>query len=324
MHALVKAVFDGILIAGIRDFYSWVIPVHISNYQMLFDQKTIANEQIWSYYALERQINTEILFAMRNNPDICYNAVDSIFLKNPRAWTDYKLVVSDNIPMQETQAKFVPLYPEYWHIYHYQPRFQNRVPTHTICCFMNRISEDRNQMFELLKQNNLLITGLVSFNCLRPGNVAPTPEDIDLYGQPFNNLINSLEQCIVDSRIQIVLETYIDDNHIAFSEKIFRALQLPRPWLLYCSPKSVTNLRQFGFDVLDDHIDHSYDFVLPHHDRFQQIFSQAKTFVDRNYSDQDLVRFDQAAQHNRQRLAKLALAWPDRLACVLKEISHCD
>jgi hypothetical protein len=291
---------------------------------MPFDQKTIAQEQIWTYLDQEIKINTEILKAIGNQPDISYRAVDSVFLGNPGAWTDSKLVVSDNIPLKEIAGEFVPLYPEYWHIYQYQPEFVAQGPTHGISCFMNRVSADRSQMFKLLKNHDLLNTSWVSFNCLRPGNSAPAPEDIAEYGESFNNLTCSLEQCIVDSRIQIVLETYISDTHIAFSEKIFRTLQLPRPWVLYCSPRSVEHLRSFGFDVLDDLVDHGYDAVITHYDRLQMLFDQALKFVDRTYTGQDLARFDQAAEHNRQLLTKLGHAWPVRLNHAMQKILHHD
>jgi len=291
---------------------------------MSFDQKIIAQEQIWSYYDLETTINREILDAIQNRSGITYRAVDSLFLENPQAWTDAKLIVTDNIPLQQITGEFVPLYPEYWHIYHYQPNFESRPPTHSLCCFMNRVSLDRSQIFNLIETHNLLQSSLVSFNCLRPGNSEPTPEDINEYGAPFNNLTQSLEQCCVDSRIQIVLETYVSDSHITFSEKIFRALQLPRPWVLHCSPRSVEYLRQFGFDVLDDYVDHAYDAVLDHHDRLQQLFVRVLEFVNRTYSSQDLARFDQAAEHNRKLLAKMALSWPIRLHHVMTKISQYD
>lgn len=291
---------------------------------MPFDQKTIAQEQIWTYLDQEIQINNAIQQAIKNHSSICYRAVDSVFLENPKAWTDSKLIVSDNIPLRETLGEFVPLYPEYWHIYNYQPKYLSQAPSHGISCFMNRVSEDRSQMFQLIKNKDLLITGWVSFNCLRPGNSAPTAKDMAEYGEPFNNLTRSLEQCIVDSRIQIVLETYISDTHIAFSEKIFRALQLPRPWVLYCSPRAVEHLRSFGFDVLDDLVDHSYDAVVTHHDRLQMLFDQALKFVDRTYTGQDLAHFDQAARHNRQLLTKLGQAWPVRLNHAMQKILHHD
>jgi hypothetical protein len=189
---------------------------------------------------------------------------------------------------------------------------------------MNRISQDRVQTFQELKRRGLLSNGLVSFNNLRPGNNTITEQDLIDYGDPYNNLTNSLEQSIIDSNISVVLETYISDDHITFSEKIFRALELPRPWLLYCSPQSVHYLRCYGFDVLDDYVDHSYDNKISHTNRLLSIIDQLEQFVDQQYNQDDYARFEQAAEHNRNLLLKFAQAWPAKFDHVLREIKQYD
>jgi hypothetical protein len=291
---------------------------------MTFDQKKIAQEQIWKYLPLEQGINQQVHRALDGRKTIAYRIVDSLFLETPTAWTNPKLVVTDNIPIRDVCGTVLPLYPEYWHVYHYQPVYRPRSATYGYNCFMNRVSEDRAQMFQELKRRGLLSTGLVSFNNLRPGNSACTEQDLLDYGDPYNNLTNSLEQSIIDSNISMVLETYISDNHITFSEKIFRALELPRPWLLYCSPQSVEYLRHYGFDVLDDYVDHSYDNIIVHTNRLLSIIDQLEQFIDQQYTQDDYIRFEQAAEHNRNLLLKFAQAWPAKFDHVLKEIEKYD
>jgi hypothetical protein len=121
-----------------------------------------------------------------------------------------------------------------------------------------------------------------------------------------------------------VLETYISDDHITFSEKIFRALQLPRPWLLYCSPQAVKYLRLYGFDVLDDYVDHAYDLEILHSSRLKLIIDQLEMFVDRQYNNNDYARFEQSAEHNKNLLLKFAQTWPTKFDHVLKEIEKYD
>lgn len=109
---------------------------------------------------------------------------------------------------------------------------------------MNRISGDRSQMFYELVKNNLLEAGLVSFNCQRLGITDPDTtqlrqnnydwqyiesglEEYTYEHQamrskiPYSNIekYKGLESCIIDSKISVVLETYISDSHITFSEK---------------------------------------------------------------------------------------------------------
>ena len=289
---------------------------------MSFDQKKIAQEQIWKYLPLEQSIDTKIKNNIGTKHTVAYQIVDSLFLDNPHAWDNFNLVVTDNIPLKSVAGTVFPLYPEYWHVYHYCPTYQDRPATRGYSCFMNRISEDRAQTYRTLVCKNLLSKGLVSFNCLRPGNAEVTESDRVEYGDPYNNIQDSLEQSIVDSNIGVVLETYISDDHITFSEKIFRALQLPRPWLLYCSPGAVDQLRRHGFDVLDDYVNHEYDNVIVHSNRLEIMLSQLDCFVDRCYTDRDYSRFVEAAQHNQDLLLKFSQAWPVKLEQLLNELKN--
>jgi hypothetical protein len=291
---------------------------------MTFDQKKIAQEQIWKYLPLEQSINQQVYQSLDQKKNIAYRIVDSLFLETPTAWTESKLVITDNIPIREVYGNVLPLYPEYWHVYHYRPVYESRPATYGYNCFMNRVSEDRGQTFQELKRRGLLSKGLVSFNNLRPGNRTCIKQDLLDYGDPYNNLTDSLEQSIIDSNISMVLETYISDDHITFSEKIFRALELPRPWLLYCSPQSVDYLRRYGFDVLDDYVDHSYDNEISHSNRLLSIIDQLEQFVGRQYNTDDYARFEQASEHNRNLLLKFAQAWPAKFDHILKEIKKYD
>jgi hypothetical protein len=269
---------------------------------MSFDQKKIAQEQIWTYLPIEQDTNQRITQAIGQKTTIAYLIVDSLFLQMPKAWETSKLVITDNIPMRNVSGCVLELYPEYWHVYHYHPSYLDRPATYGYNCFMNRICQDRG----------------------RPGLANSTAQDILDYGEPYNNLVYGLEQCVIDSNIGVILETYISDDHIAFSEKIFRALQLPRPWMLYCSPQAVGYLRRYGFDVLDDYVDHSYDNQPIHSDRLQCILDQLETFVHRQYSPNDYDRFKQAADHNRNLLLKFSHAWPAKLAQALDKIKQHD
>jgi hypothetical protein len=288
---------------------------------MLFDQKKIAQEQIWQYFPLEESINKQIKLLIEGQKTIAYRIVDSLFLESPWAWTDAKVIITDNIPIRNVCGAMLPLYPEYWHVYHYQPIYQNRSAQFGYNCFMNRISEDRWQTFQELTRRKILSKGLVSFNNLRPGNHTSTARDLIEYGEPYNNITDSLEQSVIDSNIGLVLETYISDDHITFSEKIFRALQLPRPWLLYCSPQSVNYLRQYGFDVLDDYVDHSYDNEIIHSHRLLKILDQLETFINCKYTEQDYQRFDQTAKHNQALLFEFKQRWPAKFDSILNQIT---
>lgn len=199
---------------------------------------------------------------------------------------------------------------------------------------MNRPRPERSIVFYELIKRNLLDQGFVSYNSqLQDYEKNFHSADLRNYSHqhqigrdlvPYNSVEShgTLEQCIIDSKISLVMETYTSDNHIVFSEKIFRALQLPRPWLLYCSNRSVELLRSYGFDVLDDYVDHSYDNITLHHVRLGSIMDQLETFIVRTYSQQDYERFDQACDHNRVLLKTLAHRWPGKLQKILDQIQQ--
>ena len=257
--------------------------------------------------------------------------VDSVFLERPEAWDQPESIVTDNIPLRPVAGELISVLPEFWSIWHFDPVYTDRPATRAYNCFMNRARGDRTRVFYELLKRNILDKGIVSFNVSSEeyetqfveANLSRYQEEHEL-GRPlvpYNNLTDTLEQCIIDSCVSLVLETYTSDTHIVFSEKIFRVLQLPRPWLLYCSPGSVAALRNYGFDILDDYVDHSYDQTTQHGFRLQAIIDQLETFVDRNYTEQDYQRFKQASDHNQQLLQKFAQAWPAKLSAVLNKIS---
>ena len=113
------------------------------------------------------------------------------------------------------------------------------------------------------------------------------------------------------SDITLVVESYVSDTVIAFSEKIFRALQTPRPWILFCSPGSVAILRSAGFDVMDDVVDHSYDEIVNVEQRLQAIIKELKKL--KYFS---LPRYEQAVETNQAILDKLKHQWSYKLQSI--------
>jgi len=284
----------------------------------------------------------------RQGQRLAYRLVDSLFFGNPEVWqwVDTDMVVTDNVPLNPVACRQVSVLPEFWHIFYYQPKVEFHKPVHAYNCFMNRISGDRSMIFYELIRRNILDLGLVSFNCWRPGdgrnqithdytqvNYQWQYEQAEMHAYvaehdmgralipycSFNEDLD-LSQTIVDSRISLISETFISDSHIVLSEKIFRAVQLPRPWLLHSSPGAIALLKHHGFDVLDDIVDISYDKIPQHGTRLLNIIDQLETFIHRKYNEQDYQRFDQAAKHNQELLSKFEQRWPEKFNAVLNEI----
>jgi len=216
---------------------------------------------------------------------------------------DADIMVTDNHLLVPREGKIISALPEFWGQWRFQPEYIDRPSTIGYNCFMARERGDRDRTLDILKQRNLLSAGLVSY-------LARDYDTVNNHG--------TLEQCIIDTNVSLILETYIRNDTVVFSEKIFRALQMPRPWLLYCSIGSIELLKRYGFDVLDDYVDVRYDTIEIDWNRLDALIDQLETFISKQYTAKDYERFNEAAKHNQNLLEQYEKSWPLRLA----EIKH--
>jgi hypothetical protein len=262
--------------------------------------------------------------------------VDSVFQPTPDAWTDPNaIIVTDNYPLKPVAGKLRSLLPEIWSIWRFDPVYTDS-ETEGYNCFMNRLRGDRSEVFYELIRRNILGKGAVSYN-VTADELEQQYQSAELFRYsdehdtamnlvPYNvvNVFGSLEQVIMLTNISLVLETYMSEDHIVFSEKIFRALQMPRPWLLFCSPYSIKLLKSHGFDVLDDYVDHRYDSIENKTKRMDALLNQLATFTTRKYTRRDLERFEQACTNNKQLLDQWTMDLPLLIEEVELELAHPD
>lgn len=270
----------------------------------------------------------------KNNQKLHCRFIDSVFQPTPGAWTDPNAtIITDNHPLRKPAGKLISLLPELWHIWRFDPVYKD-CTSNGFNCFMNRVRGDRNEIFYELIRRNLLNKGAVSYNInLEELNTIYNNAQLYEYEKehnvaqhivPYNQVDNrgSLEQVIMQTNVSLILETFMNVDHVTFSEKLFRALQLPRPWILFCSPFSVELLRDQGFDVLDDYTNHNYDREPRKHIRMQIILDELETFVERVYTRKDYERFEIAATNNKQLLDRLSRQWPTKLQEIKRAIAN--
>ena len=229
-------------------------------------------------------------------------------------------------------VEYINLAPEFWHIYRCPAISENIYPNKHFNVMMNRISGERLMLLYMLKQAQLFEKGLIGFNCLyhdrdpdqlqRQANFSRVHEDCGWHqwNELHKELLHEMpllldmdpDTAAMSSDITLVVESYVSDSVIAFSEKIFRALQTPRPWILFCSPGSVDVLRSAGFDVLDDVVDHSYDEIVNVEQRLQAIIMELKKL---KYFF--LPRYKQAVETNQAILDTLKHQWSYKLQSIL-------
>jgi hypothetical protein len=257
-----------------------------------------------------------------------YSLVDAV---NEETYAHSTLIVTDNCIKKD----HLPLWPEFYGNYFYDAKYESRAPEYLFNCFISRSCPFRQSWLYQFQKRGLFDQGLITFNLDYRGDpeLIPLKGTVELFDilfksgneifeaehkilrdrVPYCNINTSLEQAIIDSKVSIVLETYFDRNDvIAFSEKIFRSIQLPRPMLLFSAVNAVQHLRQCGFDVLDDIVDHSYDLESNSITRQIMILDQLEVINKLCYTDTVVNRLHEASKHNQQRLKELSEQWPER------------
>jgi hypothetical protein len=228
------------------------------------------------------------------------------------------------------------LYPEVFGIYHTDFDYKDQLPTKKFNCFIHRACPFRQSWFYQFVRRKLLDLGHVSYWAHDRWNRFSSTDYYNfLYNQnnqifyeehiqfqdkiPFKNFDFSLEHAIIDSEKTLILETFFEPNdQIALSEKIWRSIQLPRPWLLFSSMHAVKNLREWGFDVFDDVIDHSYDNEPDVIRRQVMILDQLTIPI--TYNPDTLKIFEQRANHNRQQLQNYQKLWPVKYEKIISNL----
>lgn len=138
---------------------------------------------------------------------------------------------------------------------------------------------------------------------------------------PWRNHDLSHEQSHVSAWLNVVMETYSSDTTVALSEKIFRALCLPAPWIVYSGRHTVAYLHSLGFDVMRDVIEHQYDSLMENKntvygDKMIDFVFEGTDFVDVNQHKLTELqqRCQQAASFNQNLLKNMSQQWPEDFA----------
>jgi hypothetical protein len=239
---------------------------------------------------------------------------------------DRPYMITDNHFNVDTKAEVIQMGPEMWSIFSlpYDEVPDIGKPSKRMNCLIHRQSGERLMFLYKMYERDLLDNNLVSFACFTGDQEKPYADrkkdfndlHIDQDTPIWNDLQEELrpqmplllpdnmlaDVAAMQTEVTLVVETYVNEDVIAYSEKIFRALQLPRPWIMFNSPYAVSVLRKYGFDVLDDIVDHNnYDSVIKQERRADKILNTLNKI--KPWSEIDKERLVKAAKHNRLLLA---------------------
>ena len=221
----------------------------------------------------------------------------------------------------------------FYGVYYYPYQIFYSTPSKNFNCFINRMDVFRQTWLYQLIRRKLFDQGYVSFNMdisrlSNPKGLTQQQlfekqfqEYCSIFSQeheqiknlvPYKNFTDNgdITDIVLDSKVSIVLETYFNNNHIVtYTEKIFRCLQLPRPWVLFSHQHAVVHLRKMGFDLLDDIVDHAqYDAISFEVERQTALLDMIEELVLINLDDYQ-QRLISAANHNQTLLKQFSDNW---------------
>jgi len=237
-------------------------------------------------------------------------------------------VITDNWINTPTVYNVAKLPNSFYGIYSYQPAVQTWQPDRDYTFAVNRIDFKRMRILLNLYQQLKFDRGYVNFNCAQGRNTDPQHnfhallahasfEELPVFHRladmmPVKNYSIDHDQTYTSSWLNIIAETYSSDNVVALSEKIFRCLVTPVPWIAYSGRYTIARLRALGFDVLDDVVDHRYDRLIEAHHKIPVFADTANTTIDA-LKQHDWTMLSQrcaaAAAHNQQQLTTMKSAW---------------
>ena len=299
-----------------------------SNYHInLYSQHLFANPKLVNQTLADRGSNKKIKTQWADGFDH-HQWAQSLEFENSLVLTNCHF---NSLPA-DISAHVYTVAPSYYGIYHHDYNYDEVAITKPFNCFINRLDPGRQSWALLLVKSGLFGQGYVSVNLdvsREPVKNKSPQEVFEYYFQTYNsNFVNEfnvlknlmpyknfvetedLTPVVLATKFSIILETFFHDNTInTFSEKTFRCLQLPRPWVLFSTRGAVEFLRKLNFDVLDDLVDHSYDLVDDLIGRQTAILKLSKQLCDLEFSNAVLHRCQQSALHNKQVLKSMNDQW---------------
>jgi hypothetical protein len=258
----------------------------------------------------------------------------------------------DTTVVTDNQFNFVSVYDHcslpasFYSIYNYTPTYSDWNPSRDYTFAVNRLDFKRMQILLELDRTLGINSGHVNFNCATDRY----HESIQDRQQAFkdecrhsdnatdlaalNHLADSMplknynfdhEQTYVSSWLNIIVETYSSDHTVSLSEKTFRCLVSPAPWISFSGRHSLVLLQKLGFDVLIDIVDHSHDSLLERDNKVKKFAESAANTINKLklLSLQDVTaRCHRAAQTNQLLLAQMATTWPSDFEHWLEKLSQ--
>ena len=289
--------------------------------------------QITPEWTLVESNKSDFAIFQKENFKLCVNLTHTLS-GNYKNLID--CLISDTVVKNKVFST-LSLWPECYGVYAHDFVYRDQLPIKKFNCFIYRGCPFRQSWMYQLVRRKLLDQGYVTYWCEDRFNHSTPQEHFEKLFQanlnfgkehkllkgkiPFKTFDFELEDAIIKSEKTLIIETFFQNHtEIVLSEKIWRSIQLPRPWLLFGVPDSVAVLRDWGFDVFDDVVDHSYDSNRDPFQRQMMILDQLDTKIE--YNQSILENFRLRSKKNQQLLEKFYQQWPDKQKNIIESIKN--
>lgn len=260
------------------------------------------------------------------------------------------LIITDNYISLPLAAEVCQLPASFYGIYYYEPSIQTWNPTRRFNFSINRIDHKRLKLFLELQTRTYMLCDdydlehldYINFNCYLPGRNNDSAETrienfvSTFYDQTFSYLVPTYQEAFfrhrdlmpfcnhdltqeeadVSAWLNVVVETYSTNSSvIALSEKTFRALSLPVPFILYSGKHTMMYLQKLGFDIMPDLMTYKYDVKdelksSDYGDKTVDFIYEGAEIVEKLRKTTPTQRCINAANHNRALLKQMHHQWP--------------
>jgi hypothetical protein len=295
----------------------------------------ICNYLIKQGYQQTQQFTASRSAWQHNQHQVIVSLVDDFWLcaddhtlDTPYLFTKDTTIITDSWVNAPTIYQIRKLPDSFFGIYFYSPDHSTWAPDRDFTYAVNRVDFRRIRILLNLYQAFDFDHGYVNFNCVLGQKLPLKQNFIDQFTHatqqelptlhklselmPMKNYSIEHDQTYLRSWLNIMVETYSSDNVISLSEKIFRCLVTPAPWIVYSGKYTIARLKSLGFDVLDDVVNHNYDKLIEAHHKIPAFINSAQTTIQ-SLKNQDWKKLQQrckdAAAHNQQLLLGMSQSW---------------
>ena len=153
-------------------------------------------------------------------------------------------------------------------------------------CLNNYPKKHRRKVVDFLESTGISDDSIYSYNPREVGNDKSIKIDNDFKDLDLPNNLDSLPESVWEKTgISIITESLFSEKIIFPTEKTWKAFDKFHFPIFVSVPGFVSKIRNMGFDVFDDIINHSYDTVQDDNERLAEILKSISAMSRMSISD---------------------------------------